>query len=231
MITFGGQKYDIPQEYVLSLLKEMERPLAAALAKKNGLELPKDFYAEDGDGDNGGESCGRVPAKKEQIARAEAFIERRLRVYSRGLSLKESKLAASLESDSGQESAGAPFVYIVTNYESGDDYTAFCYGTTDRKEALRFVENARQKWTEGWATHALLWRCALNLWGGEKILWGVYSVQKGEWIADYSVDENETIFFDGEVLKKGPHSAPNVGTFVCPMTVKSGKKYYCKFVE
>ncbi len=227
MITFGGQKYDIPQEYVLSLLKEMERPLAAALAKKNGLELPKDFYAE---GVGGERACDRVP-EEEQIAQAEAFIERRLRVYSRGLSLRESKLAASLESDFGQESAGAPFVYIVTNYESGDDYTAFCYGTTNRKEALRFVEEERQKWTEGWATHALLWRCALNLWGGEKILWGVYSVQKGEWIADYSVDENETIFFDGEVLKKGPRSVPNVGTFVCPMTVKAGKKFYCKFVE
>ena len=137
MITFGGQKYDIPQEYVLSLLKEMDHPLAEALANKNSLELPKDFYAEDGDGDNGGESCGRVSAKEEQIARAEAFIERRLRVYSRGLSLRESKLAASLESDSGQEPAGAPFVYIVTNYERGDDRSAFCYGTTDSASLCR----------------------------------------------------------------------------------------------
>lgn len=75
---------------------------------------------------------------------------------------------------------GEDYVYFVTVYERGDDYTAFAYATTDKNDAARFVEKEQKKWTEGWATHALLWRSKLGLWGGEKILWGIYSVEKGE---------------------------------------------------
>lgn len=62
--------------------------------------------------------------------------------------------------------------------------------------------------------------------GGEKILWGIYSVEKGEWLADYAVDENESIFFDGEVLAKAPYSSPNTSILVCPMEVKDGRRSF-----
>ena len=92
--------------------------------------------------------------------------------------------------------------------------------------AAGVVEKEQKKWTEGWATHALLWRSKLKLWGGEKILWGIYSVEKGEWLTDYSVDGNENVFFEDQVQEKAPYASPNFGIFVCLMVVKDGKRYF-----
>ena len=55
---------------------------------------------------------------------------------------------------------------------------------------------------------------------------GIYSVEKGEWLTDYSVDGNENIFFEDQVLVKAPYSSPNFGIFVCPMTVKDGRRSF-----
>ncbi len=33
--------------------------------------------------------------------------------------------------------------------------------------------------------------------------------EKGEWLTDYSVDENETVFFEDQMLVKAPYSSPN----------------------
>lgn len=45
---------------------------------------------------------------------------------------------------------GEDYVYFVTVYERGDDYSAFAYATTDKDDAARFVEKEQKKWTEGW---------------------------------------------------------------------------------
>ena len=66
----------------------------------------------------------------------------------------------------------------------------------------------------------------LGLWGGEKILWGIYSVEKSEWLTDYSVDGNENVFFEDQVLEKAPYASPSIGIFVCPMIVKDERRSF-----
>ena len=55
---------------------------------------------------------------------------------------------------------------------------------------------------------------------------GIYSVEKGEWLTDYSVDGNENVFFEDQVLLKAPYSSSNFVIFVCPMIVKDGRKSF-----
>ena len=206
MIIFKGKKYAISEETAISWLKTVHFQLAKPLAVKMGLELPPDFVS-----DNEGKRPGDFGSQtyEEALKKGEEYIAMRIKWATR----KKARRACSLKQE---------YVFIVTSYERGDDYSAFAYAAIDKDDAVRFVENEQQQWTEGWASHAFLWRCKLGLWGGEKILWGIYSVEKGQWLADYAVDENESIFFEDQVLEKAPYASPNFGIFVCPMTVKDG---------
>ena len=206
MIIFKGKKYAIPEETAISWLKTVHFQLAKPLAEKMGLELPEDFVSYN-EGKRPNDFGGWT--YEEALKRGEEYIAMRLRFETRRKALRPCSLK--------QE-----YVYFVTSYERGDDYSAFAYAAIDKNDAVSFVEKEQKKWTEGWATHALLWRSKLKLWGGEKILWGIYSVEKGEWLTDYSVDGNENIFFEDQVLEKAPYASPNFGIFVCPMTVKDG---------
>ena len=210
MITFNGKTYAIAEGTAISWLKSVHFQLAKPLAEKMGLELPPDFVS-----DNEGKRLGDFGSQtyEEALKKGEDFIAMHIKWALRD----KARRACSLKQE---------YVYIVTNYERGDDYSAFAYSSIDQDEAVSFVENEQKKWTEGWASHAFLWRSKLGLWGGEKILWGIYSVEKGAWLTDYSVDENETIFFDGEVLAKAPYSSPNTGILVCPMIVKDGRRSF-----
>ena len=210
MITFKGKKYAISEETAISWLKSVHFQLAKPLAEKMGLELPADFVS-----DNEGKRPDDFGSQtyEEALKKGEEYIAMRIKWVTR----KNTRRACSLKQE---------YVYIVTSYERGDDYSAFAYAAIDKDDAVRFVEKEQKKWTEGWASHAFLWRSKLRLWGGEKILWGIYSVEKGQWLADFSVDENESIFFDGEVLAKAPYSSPNTGIFVCPMKVKDGRRSF-----
>lgn len=210
MIIFKGKKYAIPEETAIFWLKNVHFQLAKPLAEKMRLELPEDFVS-----DNEGKRPDDFESLtyEEVLKRGEKYIAMRLKFETR----KKARRPCSLKQE---------YVYIVTSYECGDDYSAFAYAAIDKDEAVSFVEKEQKKWKEGWATHVFLWRNKLGLWGGEKILWGIYSVEKGEWLADFSVDENESIFFEDQVLVKAPYSSPNTGIFVCPMIVKNGRRTF-----
>ena len=210
MIIFKGKKYAISEDTAISWLKTVHFQLAKPLAEKMGLELPEDFVS-----DNEGKKTGDFGSRtyEEALKNGEKYIAMMIKWETRRKALRPCSLK--------QE-----YVYIVTSYERGDDYSAFAYAAIDKDDAVSFVEKEQKKWREGWATHAFLWRNKLGLWGGEKILWGIYSVEKGEWLADYSVDENETIFFEDQVLVKAPYSSPNTGILVCPMIVKDGRRSF-----
>ncbi|MCR4632371.1 MAG: hypothetical protein K5786_12160 [Treponema sp.] len=210
MIIFKGKKYAIPEETAISWLKSVHFQLAKPLAEKMELELPEDFVS-----DNAGKKTDDFGSLtyEEALKKGEDFIAMHIKWALRD----KARRPCSLKQE---------YVYIVTSYERGDDYSAFAYAAIDKDDAISFVENEQKKWTEGWASHTFLWRCKLGLWGGEKILWGIYSVEKGEWLSDYSVDENETIFFEDQVLVKAPYSNPNTGILVCPMVVKDGRRSF-----
>lgn len=235
MITFKGENYDVPDKYVLSLLKryKFKPKIVKAFAERTGLVLPAEVIAmcEEAEANSWAVDFvnpDEAEPTEERLRKMEKRFERGLHYYMRYCKLKEHPGAQFIEDENGKSRAGEDYVYFVTTFERGDDYSAFAYGTTDKDDAVRFVESKaeQKKWTEGWATHAFLWRCALKLWGGEKILWGIYSVEMGEWLSDYSVDENETIFFEDQVLVKAPYSSPNTGILVCPMVVKDGKRAF-----
>ncbi|MCR5290111.1 MAG: hypothetical protein K6E51_08990 [Treponema sp.] len=210
MITFKGKKYAIAEETTITWIKDVHFQLAKPLTEKMGLELPQDFVS-DNEGkrkdDFGSQTYEQALKKGEEL----------IAMHIKWATNKKARRSCSLKQE---------YVYIVTSYERGDDYSAFAYAAIDKDDAVSFVENEQKKWTEGWATHAFLWRSKLGLWGGEKILWGIYNVEKSEWLADFSVDENEMIFFEDQVLAKTPYSSPNTGIFVCPMIVKNGKREF-----
>ena len=210
MINFKGKKYAISEDTTISWLKSVHFQLAKPLAEKMGLELREDFVSDNEEkrpGDFGSQTY------EEALKKGEEYIAMRLKFETR----KKARRPCSLKQE---------YVYIVTSYERGDDYSAFAYAAIDKDDAVSFVENEQKKWTEGWASHAFLWRCKLGLWGGEKILWGIYSVEIGEWLDDFSVDENESIFFEDQVLVKAPYSSPNTGILVYPMEVKDGRRSF-----
>ena len=210
MITIKGKKYAISEDTAISWLKSVHFQLVKPLAEKMGLELPPDFVS-----DNEGKRPGDYGSQtyEEALKKSEEYIAMRIKWETR----KKARRVCSLKQE---------YVYIVTSYERDDDYSAFAYAAIDKNEAVSFVEKEQKKWREGWATHAFLWRCKLGLWGGEKILWGIYSVEKNEWLTDYSVDENESIFFEDQVLVKVPYFSPNTGILVCPMEVKDGRRSF-----
>lgn len=233
MITFKGKNYDVPDKYVLSLLKryKFKPKIVKAFAERTGLVLPAEVIAmcEEAEANSWAidfVNPDEAEPTEERLHRMEMRFERGLHYYMRYGKLKEYPLAPFIRDEEGVCRMGEDYVYFVTVYERGDDYSAFTYATTDKDDAVRFVEKEQKKWTEGWATHALLWRSKLKLWGGEKILWGIYSVEKGEWLTDYSVDGNENVFFEDQVLEKAPYASPNFGIFVCPMVVKDGRRYF-----
>ena len=227
MITYKGENYDIPDNYVISILKryKFKPKIVKAFAQRTGLTLPAEFIAICEKANSWAAefiSSDYDEPTEEWLLRLERYFESELNFYYRYGKLKEYPAASFISNEEGVRRMGEDYVYFVTVYERGDDYSAFTYATTDKDDAFRFVEKEQKKWTEGWATHALLWRSKLKLWGGEKILWGIYSVEKGEWLTDYSVDGNENVFFEDQVLEKAPYASPNFGIFVCPMTVKDG---------
>ena len=227
MITFKGEIYDVPDEYVISILKryKFKLKIVKAFAQRTDLTLPDEFIAMCEEANSWAAefiSSDKDEPTEEWLLRLERYFESELHYYYRYGKLKEHPVAPFRRNEEGVCRMGEDYVYFVTVYERGDDYSAFTYATTDKDDAFRFVEKEQKKWTEGWATHALLWRSKLKLWGGEKILWGIYSVEKGEWLTDYSVDGNENVFFEDQVLEKAPYASPNFGIFVCPMTVKDG---------
>ena len=228
MITYKGENYDIPDKRVISILRryKFKPKIVRAFAQRTGLTLPAEFIAMCEEANSWAAefiSSDYDEPTEEWLLRLEMYFESKLHHYYRYGKLKEHPVAPFLRDEEGVCRMGEDYVYFITVYERGDAYTAFAYATTDKDDAARFVEKEQKKWTEGWATHALLWRSKLKLWGGEKILWGIYSVEKGEWLTYYSVDGNETVFFEDQVLVKAPYSSPNFGIFVCPMTVKDGR--------
>ena len=231
MITYKGENYDIPDSYVISILKryKFKPKIVKAFAQRTGLTLPAEFIAICEKANSWAAefiSSDYDEPTEEWLLRLERYFESELNFYYRYGKLKEYPAASFISNEEGARRMGEDYVYFVTVYECGDDDSAFTYATTDEDDAVRFVEKEQKKWTEGWATHALLWRSKLKLWGGEKILMGIYSVEKGEWLTDYSVDGNENIFFEDQVLEKAPYASPNFGIFVCPMTVKDGRRSF-----
>ena len=231
MITYKGENYDIPDSYVISILKryKFKLKIVKAFAQRTGLTLPDEFIAMCEEASSWAAefiSSDKYEPTEEKLLLLERYFESELNYYYRYGKLKEYPAASFISDEEGVRRMGEDYVYFVTVYECGDDYSAFTYATTDKDDAVRFVEKEQKKWTEGWATHALLWRSKLKLWGGEKILWGIYSVEKGEWLTDFSVDRNENVFFEDQVLEKAPYASPNFGIFVCPMVVKDGKMYF-----
>ena len=175
MITYKGENYDIPDSYVISILKryKFKLKIVKAFAQRTGLTLPDEFIAMCEEASSWAAefiSSDKYEPTEEKLLLLERYFESELNYYYRYGKLKEYPAASFISDEEGVRRMGEDYVYFVTVYERGDDYSAFTYATTDKDDAFRFVEKEQKKWTEGWATHALLWRSKLKLWGGEKIL-------------------------------------------------------------
>ena len=176
MITYKGENYDIPDKYVISILRryKFKPKILRAFAQRTGLTLPDEFIAMCEEANSWAAefiSSDYDEPTEEWLLRLEMYFESALNHYYRYGKLKEHPVAPFLRDEEGVCRMGEDYVYFVTVYERGDDYTAFAYATTDKDDAARFVEKEQKKCTEGWATHALLWRSKLKLWGGKKSSW------------------------------------------------------------
>ena len=129
MITFKGKKYAISEETAISWLKSVHFQLAKPLAEKMGLELPSDFVS-----DNEGKRPGDFGSQtyEEALKKGEEYIAMRIKWATR----KKARRACSLKQE---------YVYIVTSYERGDDYSAFAYAAIDKNDAVSFVEKEQKK--------------------------------------------------------------------------------------
>lgn len=163
MITFKGEIYDVPDEYVISILKryKFKLKIVKAFAQRTDLTLPDEFIAMCEEANSWTAefiSSDKDEPTEEWLLRLERYFESELHYYCRYGKLKEHPVAPFRRNQEGV-------------CRMGEDYTAFAYAAIDKNDAVSFVEKNQKKWTEGWATHALLWRSKLKLWGGKKSSW------------------------------------------------------------
>ena len=122
MITYKGENYDIPDSYVISILKryKFKLKIVKAFAQRTDLTLPDEFIAMCEEANSWAAefiSSDKDEPTEEWLLRLERYFESELNFYYRYGKLKEYPVASFISNEEGVRRMGEDYVYFVTVYE------------------------------------------------------------------------------------------------------------------
>ena len=149
MITYKGEIYDIPDKRVISILRryKFKPKIVRAFVQRTGLTLPAEFIAMCEKANSWAAefiSSDYDEPTEERLLRLERYFESELNHYYRYGKLKENPVAPFIRDEEGIRRMGEDYVYFVTVYERGDDYSAFTYAPPTRTMQSALLKRNRK---------------------------------------------------------------------------------------